>query len=473
MALDSIHPQYSRWLPLWKRCRDVRSGADTVKATGELALPKPGGMSDEAYSAYVKRAQVYGAFARTVDGLLGCLFRSEPSVTASDDLTEELEDVTLLGQDLTAFATQLLGELLTTGRAALMLDVLVDDTNNPRPYWKVITAEQVIAWERSQGQLQRIVWKESVVEMNEDGEYVENERLKIAALGSVDGGAFEVGGGVYVLQTYRQETITNDQGQDQQEWVLQDESTPVHNGESLDHIEMLIVDLVPSAGANPSEPPLLALSDAVIGHYQLSADLRHALHYTALPTPWVSGRGGGGDGEPLRIGSMTAWDLPQGAAVGMLEFTGPGVEAIAAEMTRAELHMAALGARLLAEPTRSAETAETSRIKSSAETSILMGMVATASAALTQMLRWHAEWTGETPDDVAVALNKEFFDTKLSPQELAALVAAWQSNAMTAHDLVWNLRHGDRIDPGRTDEDVLNDLQASRTPNPEGVRLDQ
>ena len=452
MALDSIHPQYARWLSLWKRCRDVRSGSEAVKATGEQALPRPGGMTEEAYSAYKMRAQVYGSFARTVDGLLGCLFRSPPSVTASEDLTEQLDDVTLLGQDLTAFATFLLGELLTTGRAALMLDVLVDDTNNPRPYWKVITAEQVIAWERSQGQLQRIVWKESVVELNEEGEYVENERLKIAALGSVDGGAFEVGGGVYILKTYRQE--------DQQEWVLLNQSTPLHSGEPLDHIEMLIVDLVPSAGANPAEPPLLALADAVIGHYQLSADLRHALHYTALPTPWVSGRGSGGDGEPLRIGSMTAWDLPEGASVGMLEFTGPGVAAIASEMTRAEQHMAALGARLLAEPTRSAETAETTRIKSASETSILMGLVATASAALSQMLRWHAVWLGENPDDVAVALSKEFFETKISPQELTALVQAWQSDAMTAHDLIWNLRHGDRLDPGRTDEDVLNDLRA-------------
>ena len=450
MALDSIHPQYSRWLPPWKRCRDVRSGADAVKDTGESALPKPGGMTYEAYSAYKMRAQVYGAFARTVDGLLGCLFRSEPSVTASDELIGQLDDVTLLGQDLTAFATHLLGELLTTGRAALMLDVLVDESNNPRPYWKVLTAEQVIAWERLQGELRRIVWKEVVVEANSDGDYIENERLKIAALIE----------GVYVLKTYEQKTVSDDRGQEIQEWTLINESTPLHNGESLDHIEMLIVDLVPSAGATPAEPPLLALADSVIGHYQLSADLRHALHYTALPTPWISGRGTG-DGEPLRIGSMTAWDLPQGAAVGMLEFTGPGVEAIAAEMTRAEQHMAALGARLLAEPTRAAETAETTRIKSASETSVLMGLVATASAALTQMLRWHAVWLGEAEDDVAVDLNKEFFDTQLSPQELTALVTAWQSDAMTAHDLIWNLRHGDRLDPGRTDEDVLADLRST------------
>ena len=457
MAIDSIHPQYALWLSLWKRCRDVRSGADAVKLAGTGYLPQPGGMSPDAYDAYTMRAQVYGAFARTVDGLLGCLFRSEPSVTASDDLTGQLDDVTLLGQDLTAFATHLLGELLTTGRVVLMLDVIVDDTNNPRPYWKVFTAEQVIAWERVQGKLRRIVWKETVVEADSDGEYQAVETLRVAAMIE----------NVYVLKTYRKKEFTGDDNVVQTEWALQSDSIPLHNGESLDHIEMLIVDLVPSAGATPAEPPLLALSDAVIGHYQLSADLRHALHYTALPTPWVSGRGAGGDGEPLRIGSMTAWDLPQGAEVGMLEFTGPGVEAIGAEMTRAELHMAALGARLLAEPTRSAETAETSRIKSSAETSILTGMVATASAALTQMLRWHAVWMGESEDDVAVALNKEFFDTKLSSQELTALVAAWQSDAITAHDLVWNLRHGDRLDPGRTDEDVLNDLRASRTPTAE------
>ena len=451
MALDSLHPQYSRWLTFWKRCRDVRAGADAVKATGEKALPKPGGMNAQAYDAYKQRAQVYGAFARTVDGLLGCLFRSPPSVTASDELTGELEDVTLLGQDLTAFATHLLGELLTTGRAALMLDVLVDDTNNPRPFWKVLTAEQVIAWERSQGQLRRIVWKESLVEMDEEGDYQEVERLKIGSLIE----------SVYVLRTYRQETKVSTQ-----DWVLLNESIPEHNGAKLDHIEMLIVDLVPSAGASPSEPPLLALSDAVIGHYQLSADLRHGLHWTALPTPWVSGLDGAGAGEPLQIGSQTAWNLPSGAKAGMLEFTGEGLDAIAAEMTRAEMHMAALGARLLAEPTRAAETAETTRIKSASETSILMGLVATASAALTRMLRWHAVWKGEAEDDVAVDLNKEFFDTKLSPAELTALVKAWQADAMTAHDLVWNLRHGDRLDPGRTDEDVLADLRATPIPTP-------
>ena len=452
MPLDSVHPQYARWLSLWQRCRDVRAGAEAVKGTGEQALPKPGGMTAEAYNAYKMRAQVYGAFARTVDGLLGCLFRSEPSVTASNDLTAELDDITLLGQDLTAFATHLLGELLTTGRAALMLDVLVSEGNVPRPYWKMLMAHQVIAWERLDGRLRRIVWKETTVEVDAEGEYHEDQRLKIAAV--IDG--------VYVLRTYRKQQIASGIGQGQEEWVLITESIPQHNGEPLDHIEMLIVDLVPSAGATPAEPPLLALADAVIGHYQLSADLRHALHYTALPTPWVSGRGGAGDGEPLRIGSMTAWDLPVGAQVGMLEFTGPGVQAIAAEMTRAELHMAALGARLLAEPTRAAETAETTRVKAAAETSILTGLVSTASAALSQMLHWHAVWLGENPDDVAVDLNKEFFDTKLSPQELTALVAAWQSDAMTAHDLIWNLRQGDRLDPGRTDEDVLNDLRPQR-----------
>ena len=453
MALDSPHPEYARWRNVWQRCRDMRAGADAVKGRGPLYLPSPGGMSPEAYAAYTQRAQVYGAFARTVDGLLGSLFRAEPSVAATETVTDQLDDVTLLGQNLTAFATALLGELLTTGRAAIMLDVLVDDSNVPQPYWKLLTAEQVLSWDHAQGQFTRLVWKETVYVPNSEdaGAYRQDERLVIA----------ELSDGKFVLKKYRQQesnTITGGR-----EWVLLSESTPLYNGEPLDHLELLIVDVVPSPSAMPSEPPLLALADAVVGHYQLSADLRHALHYTALPTPWVSGRVSG-EGEPLRIGSMTAWDLPVNAQVGMLEFTGPGVAAIGHEMDRAELHMAALGARLLAEPTRAAETAETTRVKAAAETSILSTMAETASAALTQMLKWHAVWVGESPDDVSVELNREFFDTKLSPPELTALVGAWQSDALTVHDLVWNLRKGDRLDPSRTDEDVLNDLRASRIP---------
>ena len=452
MALDSLHPEYTRWSPVWKRCRDIHDGSDAVKARGVTYLPMPGGMDEKAYTAYKTRAQVYGAFQRTVEGFLGYLFLSPPSVTAPEPVTDQLDDVTLLGQHLTVFATHLLSELLTTGRATLMLDVLVDDSNNPRPYWKLLTAEQVISWTRTDGAVTRVAWQERRYTVNEEGEYRPEDRLFIAAI--LDG--------KYVLKTYRQHDIADGLGA-REEWLLLTETIPLRNGEPLDRIEMVIVDLVQSAGASPSEPPLLALADTVIGHYQLSADLRHALHYTALPTPWVSGRGGGGEGEPLRIGSMTAWDLPTGAAVGMLEFTGPGVEAIGREMTRAEAHMAALGARLLADPIRSAETAETTRIKSSSDTSILITVVDTASSALSQMMRWHAIWLGESDDDVSVAINREFFDTQLSPTELTALVAAWQSDAMTAHDLIWNLRQGDRLDPGRTDEDVLADLRTPRT----------
>ena len=51
----------------------------------------------------------------------------------------------------------------------------------------------MIAWERSQGQLRRIVWKETLVEMDEEGDYREVERLKVGALIE----------SVYVLKTYR------------------------------------------------------------------------------------------------------------------------------------------------------------------------------------------------------------------------------------------------------------------------------
>jgi hypothetical protein len=41
-----------------------------------------------------------------------------------------------------------------------------------------------------------------------------------------------------------------------------------------------------------------------LDHYRLHADYRHGMHFTALPTAWVSGFD---KAATLRIGSSTAW----------------------------------------------------------------------------------------------------------------------------------------------------------------------
>jgi hypothetical protein len=54
-----------------------------------------------------------------------------------------------------------------------------------------------------------------------------------------------------------------------------------------------------------------------LDHYRLDAAFKHGMHFTALPTAWVSGFD---KEDSLRIGSSTAWTTETvGASAGFLE----------------------------------------------------------------------------------------------------------------------------------------------------------
>ena len=57
--------------------------------------------------------------------------------------------------------------------------------------------------------------------------------------------------------------------------------------------------------------PLADIIAVNLDHYRLNADYKHGMHFTALPTAWVSGFD---KNSNLRIGSSTAWVAnPHGA----------------------------------------------------------------------------------------------------------------------------------------------------------------
>ena len=90
-----------------------------------------------------------------------------------------------------------------------------------------------------------------------------------------------------------------------------------------------------------------------LDHYRLNADYKHGMHFTALPTAWVSGFD---KSSTLRIGSSTAWvaETP-GATAGFLEFHGQGLSTFERAMDRDEQLMAVLGTRMLESRKRNGE----------------------------------------------------------------------------------------------------------------------
>ncbi len=456
MPITTVHRQYSERACQWERCRHAFEGEDAVKAQKDKYLPKLGGQSDQDYTAYLLRSMWYGATDRTIKGLTGAVMRVEPKAEGPESLMTHLQDVTLTGQSLDAFSKCLVQEVLTTGRAGLLLDM--SEVPQPgavaRPYWCWYAAEQIVNW-RVQSRnglptLTLVVLKEE--EERPDGEDVfESDaecQYRVLKLGE---------GGNYTVEIW-----TQDPTKTKVEFTLTSTIVPLVKGQPIKYIPFVFVNAL-TLEAYPEKPPLLDLVNVNFSHYRSSADIEHGRHYTALPTPWITGAT---KETSLKIGSQTAWAIvnPE-ARVGMLEFTGQGLGALETALETKEKQMAVLGARMLEEQKAAAEASETLRIRNSGDQATLGGISKTCSAALTRLAKYHAEWIGAKTelDEVAIKLNTDFFGGQMSAQELTSLMQSWQSGGISYETYYYNLERGGVTRPG-VDAETERLLVEAQTP---------
>ena len=72
-----------------------------------------------------------------------------------------------------------------------------------------------------------------------------------------------------------------------------------------------------------AKSPIEDIVSANLDHYRLNTDYKHGMHFTALPTAFVTSFD---KTSQLRIGSTTAWETDTlGATAGYLEFKGDGI----------------------------------------------------------------------------------------------------------------------------------------------------
>jgi hypothetical protein len=116
-----------------------------------------------------------------------------------------------------------------------------------------------------------------------------------------------------------------------------------------------------------------------------------------------------------------------------------------------------LGARLLAEPKRSAEAAETVRLKNTAETSSLASIARTSADGIRTALEMSCRWAG-IEGKIEFELNQDFVDSTMDPQMLSQLIGAYQAGLMPMADLHFNLSRGELLRPGSTHEDFRAEL---------------
>mgnify|MGYP003647179137 FL=1 len=431
MGIESTHPLYDETKPKWTRVRDSFLGSDEIKIKGEVYLPKLGSQDKDQYEAYVLRAMYVNAIKNTVQGLVGAVMRIDPVIEAPDRVMELAEDITGTGVSLNDFISNMLSEQLLMGRQG----VLVDRTEE-RAYLSGYTTEQITNWIGDEC----IVLKESFLQEDSSDPYLME----------------------YEVQ-YRELLIDEDEKflvriwRDDNGWSVVDEIYPTKVGQELDSLPFVALS-GNELNLNPSQPPLMSLVDTNLSMYRTSADLEHGRHFTALPTPYVTGID---DTNELKIGSGSAWILPDASSkAGYLEFTGQGLQALEKAVEEKRGIMASLGASLLQTQKSGVESAESIRLRQNSEASVLVGAVLSVQEGIAKALSILAEWEGVS-GDIKVALNTDFVDTKIDAGDLAALREAWQSGAISHETFLYNMKKGEILPDDTTieDEKDLIDLQ--------------
>ena len=242
--------------------------------------------------------------------------------------------------------------------------------------------------------------------------------------------------------------------EDKPKYVIKETYTMTNRAKPLGFIPCVPI----VADGSPFEvpkPPLLDLVDVNLAHYRNSADYEHGMHWTALPTPVLTGLNG--KDSKISIGSGSAIILPDPQSSAMfLEFSGTGLGVIKTAMDHKESMMSALGARMLASRMDQSTSAEVTRINYSGETASLCNVARSMSRGMARMLRMVALWENfKGAENIEVILNEDYVDTKLEGADITALMSAYQGGAISLDSLIWNMASGERIPVGRTVDDEI------------------
>lgn len=453
MPVQSEHPEYKDNVKKWRKCRIASEGEESIKAEGEEFLPRLGGQSQSSYDAYKDRASFYAGTARTIRGISGVVFRKDPIVHGwPENLSFFLYKINKRGSVFPTFAKNVFVRILTAGRYGVLLDWPTNAPANQPPFWAGYSAESIINWKvesiEGEDKLTMVVLKEEMDVTNPSDEFKWDAETRFRVL--------QLEEGKYAQYVYVEAAGAK---REEEKYVMSPEDSigiVKVRGRPLDFIPFLFFG-VDDLGPQVEKPPLLDLVNINISHYRNSADLEHGRHFTALPQPWVAGFKVE-EGDSLTIGSEQAWvtENPE-AKAGYLEYTGQGLKALEEALRSKEDQMAVLGARMLEEPKRAVEAADTHKTRRSGEESVTAAIARVTSLGLTKLLQWTLQLTSVSAsvDDVRGELNTDYVSTEISPQMLQALMVLLQDGRISMDTFFYNLGRGEIIPEGRTLEEEI------------------
>ena len=466
-AIRRDRGQHAIYLSQWAQIRDCIE--NTVWSREDTYLPYGGGMNDKQYNNYHARAIFYDFSELLLKGLVGMALTREPVIEVPDAMKDRLELFTDEGDPIMTMIRAMLRAQLSLSRYGLLVDLPEVVEVGYVPYVATYDAESITDWE------QRIVdgvKKTTMVEVVFDTEDVDDgskETFEHCYRLTLEGSGYDV----YTVRHIKRRRFEGKASKDGEEEVAV--FVPSIGGQAIDFIPF---EFVNGTNRHPAleSPAMYGYSCLNIGHYRNSADYEQALHMTANPTPCISGyqEHDGEDGDDFTlIGPGTVWKFPNPQAKAyFMEYSGSGVTPTLEAMREKKESMAAMGARMIREDKRSAESGDRERLRVKGEGSLLMGAVLTAEQAIRRILRMQAAFA-QRPDNeiesIVATFNKDFIETDMSGQDLNAVVSGWLEKAYSKRSMHAKLQRGSVVPHDRTyDEEqelIAQEIKDGHTPS--------
>lgn len=460
MPVSTKHPEYVYWSADWQKCRDAYDGQRAIKAAGVKYLPKLSEQTAEDYDSYKQRALFYSITSKSVGALVGMVVAKRPVIKSPKGMEPYFtEDSGTQFYELLATATS---ETLLLGRYG----VLVDRIGNGMPQMNGYKAESILNWKvDDRGMPYMVVLKECVYKEEDNDEFTQTTRVQYRVLRLVTRDEARRSNSVEYASLIGNPVVTSSEDliytvslyDDREELVST--TIPTNTGKPMNSIPFFVITPF-GIGFECAKPPVLDIADINISHYCTSADLEHGRHFTGLPTPVVKGVEAG---TKLKVGSLTAWILPdKDADAKYLEFTGQGLSSLERAMSEKQSQLASLSARILDNSKNGSEAADTVRLRYMSETASLSSIARSVEALLNRCYKTAAIMESIDPDSVDAKLDKEFLDTRMSPADLLKMTESYLTGGMTVETYVFNMRRGDLLPVTRTDEEEISDLEAAK-----------
>jgi len=378
------HPDYIKLKKDWDKIRDCMQSESVIKSKREKYLPRPAGMSGEyasAYDAYIERAHYPHICSYALAGALGVIITKLPEFNVPDELSYILENATKDGATIQQLFTDIIIEILQTGKCPLVVDI-IPETNEFK--FVKYPAESFINWkEETVGAEKNLVlgvFVEAVASSNDIFSHDSEQIYRV----------FLIEDGKFISRAFLES------GDELVDFFTE----PKYLGKSIDEIPIFIAGSINNS-TEPQPIPLLSVANCSIEIYRKEADLANSEFLSCNPTLCMVGASNEEE-LPNVVGSSVMIVLPDPQA--RIFYTKTDTAALSHVKEHiADLYEEAIrhGVAIL-DTRKGVESAEALRIRQATQSASIYSMYLSAINAIRDGLKLMCRWAGWNQDEVII-----------------------------------------------------------------------